>query len=50
LFLHRRLFHRSFKALHCNWRQFPIVDRLYFCAGALDRTPDAPEACRAKQS
>jgi hypothetical protein len=34
LFLRRRVFSRSFKALHCNWRRFSIADRLYFCAGA----------------
>src|ERR1700684_361454 len=32
-FLRRRLFRCSFKALHCNWRQFSIVNPLYFCAG-----------------
>src|ERR1700692_2207087 len=31
LFLRRRVLSRSFKALHCNWRQFSIADRLYFC-------------------
>ena len=30
LFLRRRLFPRPRKALHCNWRAFSIVDRLYF--------------------
>ena len=34
LFLRRRVSSRSFKVLHCNWRQFSIADRLYFCAGA----------------
>jgi hypothetical protein len=30
LFLRRRLFPRPRKALHCNWRAFSPVDRLYF--------------------
>src|SRR5215467_3156611 len=30
LFLRRRLFSRRRKTLHCNWRTFSIVDRLYF--------------------
>src|ERR1700722_18281505 len=56
LFLRRRLFRRCFNALHCNWRQFPIVDALYFCAGRFGRRrsghgeADASGAGRAKQS
>jgi len=30
LFLRRRLFSQPRKALHCNWRTFSIVNRLYF--------------------
>jgi hypothetical protein len=30
LFLRRRIFSSLRKALHCNWRAFSIVDRLYF--------------------
>jgi hypothetical protein len=45
LFLRRRLFRRSFKALHCNWRQFSIVDRLYFCTG---RAGDQNSGCSGK--
>jgi len=30
LFLRRRLFSRRRKGLHCNWRAFSPVDRLYF--------------------
>jgi hypothetical protein len=36
LFLRRRLFSRPRKALHCNWRRFFPVNRLYFCFGLLD--------------
>ena len=35
LFLRGRLFFRLIKVLHCNWRQFSIVDRLYFCRTTL---------------
>src|SRR5262249_40748886 len=41
LFLRRRLFSSSRKALHCNWRAFFIVDRLYFSKNFWTAPPTA---------